>query len=207
MSTLGFRVNTVPCNEDCSLASGAVASAAQHKYSSSDKEAGPPSASMGSRRGAAEAARVRRQNFERILAAVADSEIDTSAVARLLGVSPQASRKYVFTLREVGVVVPVLPPEPSLTYSRPSYRLAVPIDAARELLTTISTVAEHRRQRLALVHSQRDLFDDKRGSGQQGNVLSQHTQVPRRQVKHFVARDPLVAALFGPSVHPGRSAR
>ncbi|MYM92807.1 hypothetical protein [Duganella vulcania] len=162
-----------------------------------DTESPRPSAAVGSRRGAQEAARVRRANFEMILTALERSTLDTGEVARLLGVTAAAARKYVFTLREVGVIELADNTDSSGAKQKHCYQLALPIGLARESLLQIGTVAEHRRRREGPLTSDQNGFE-RAAAGQRLHLAGSSVARRTSQGRRDVGRDPLVAALFGP---------
>lgn len=155
----------------------------------------PPGVIPGSRRGAAEAARVRRDNFNKLAHQFASSAMDTGEVAIMLGITPAAARKYVATLRELGIVQKVDAPSHPGRPERSRYAAVMNLDQIERALATIEPVAAARARK----HSN---GLDRIGSaemttGRRVHLMGHGVQSRRERGGHVPIRDPLVAALFG----------
>lgn len=144
----------------------------------------------------------RIENMQKLIGELAQHEMLADEIAWFLKFSPSGARKYIRDLREAGVIELARYIEGTATYlGKAVYQLTPDPERVRTFLAAIVQPkregAPPRRERPAL----RDQV--MAGNGRHFHILADDTHYAIRVNRAPVARDPLVAALFGaaPALH------
>lgn len=139
------------------------------------------------------ATRRRLDNIRTIIAALGGTEMDIDALCDLLHFSPSGARKYIRELRAVGVMEIGRYADGTVTYlGRAMFRLADP-SRVDDFLSMLNADVTPPQRKPSVKRQPPDL------AGRNIHIMADDSRYPLRVSRVVVARNPLVAALFGPA--------
>lgn len=135
----------------------------------------------------------RAERLHLLVTTLQSSELMREDIGSLLKVGPSAVRKYVQDLDGV-IEIARFVDGTSTFLGYPVYRLAMTLEQAEEYLASLATAPVARRSK----PSMSALSVAARDPSRHFHILADDTHYAIRVSRSPVARDPLVAALFGP---------
>jgi DNA-binding Lrp family transcriptional regulator len=145
----------------------------------------------------------RIENMQKLINELSNHEMLADEIAWFLKFSPSGARKYIRDLREAGVIELARYIEGTATYlGKAVYQISPDPERVKAFLAAI---CQPKREGAAPRKERPGLREQNMaGSGRHFHILADDTHYAIRVNRSPVARDPLVAALFGPA--PGQNA-
>ena len=140
----------------------------------------------------------RIENMQKLIAELSTHEMLADEIAWFLKFSPSGARKYIRDLREAGVIELARYIEGTATYlGKAVYQISPDPDRVKAFLAAI---CQPKREGAAPRKERPGLREQSMaGAGRHFHILADDTHYAIRVNRNPVARDPLVAALFGPA--------